>query len=203
MVKTAIRHRARERAQGGGPNAHGDEQLLYEDHQQRLLRSVGWAIHGDRTLVEDACARAWEHLLVSQPERGEHLFAWLRTVAIREAWALARKERREAEPAHPDGDWLDEYQPALVDSTESAVEARLALAALAGLRERERRYMALRVAGYSYKEICSRCGVTYTNVNRHLTRARAKLRALGAEADAPGGGHEANAQPPTVGRRDR
>lgn len=203
MVKTAIRHRARERAQGGGPNAHGDEQLLYEAHHQRLLRSVGWAIHGDRTLVEDACARAWEHLLVSQPERGEHLFAWLRTVAIHEAWALARKERREAEPAHPDGDWLDEHQPALVDSTESAVEARLALAALAGLRERERRYMALRVAGYSYQEICARCGVTYTNVNTHLTRARAKLRALAAEAEAPVDERNAGVRPGTVGGRDR
>jgi DNA-directed RNA polymerase specialized sigma24 family protein len=36
--------------------------------------------------------------------------------------------------------------------------------------------LALRAAGYSYKEIGARLGVTYTNVNRHLTEGRAELR---------------------------
>jgi hypothetical protein len=33
-----------------------------------------------------------------------------------------------------------------------------------------------KVAGYRYTEIMERLGVTYTNVNRHLTEARAELR---------------------------
>lgn len=145
---------------------------------------MGGAVIGDRALVEDACARAWERLLVCQPDRGEHLFAWLRRVAIHEAWALARRDLREVEPAHPDRDWVDAQRSAAADRTERAERterALEALQALAGLGERERRYMALRVVGWSYKEIAAGCGVTYTNVNRHLVRAHAKLRTIAAE----------------------
>jgi len=181
---TAIRPCARERARGGGAEVRGDEQVLFERHQQRLLRSVRRAISGDGALVEDACAYAWEELLARQPDRSERLFGWLCTVAIRQAWTLARKERREAGPANVDAGALIECQPAAVD-TETALEARLALGALAGLRERERRYLALLVAGHSYKEIASRCGVSYSNVDRHLKRARTRLRALAAETDVP------------------
>ena len=38
--------------------------------------------------------------------------------------------------------------------------------------------LALRIAGYSYKEIAERLGVTYTNVNRYVTEGRAEVRAL-------------------------
>src|SRR3954451_16609261 len=37
---------------------------------------------------------AWLHLLRHQPDR-TNIFAWLRTVAIRETWRLAERERRE------------------------------------------------------------------------------------------------------------
>lgn len=37
-------------------------------------------------LIEDACSTAWEQFMRYQRERGEKLFGWLRTVAIREAW---------------------------------------------------------------------------------------------------------------------
>ena len=47
---------------------------------------------------------------------------------------------------------------------------------LASVPEGRRRFLALKVAGYSYREICSLTGATYTNINRHLTRARARLR---------------------------
>jgi RNA polymerase sigma factor (sigma-70 family) len=60
--------------------------------------------------------------------------------------------------------------------TELAVEAREALRALAGLRWRRRRVLELKLAGFSYREITQILGVTYTNVNRHLTEARAELR---------------------------
>jgi RNA polymerase sigma factor (sigma-70 family) len=60
--------------------------------------------------------------------------------------------------------------------TELAVEAREALRALAGLRWRRRRVLELKLAGFSYREIMELLGVTYTNVNRHLTEGRAELR---------------------------
>jgi hypothetical protein len=46
---------------------------------------------------------------------------------------------------------------------------RGALRCLADLRWRRRRVLALRLAGYGYKEITRKLGVTYTNVNRHLS----------------------------------
>ena len=70
--------------------------------------------------------------------------------------------------------------PALADrhDAETAMEAREALRLLAGLRWRRRRVLELQVAGYSYQEIAERLGVTYTNVNRHVTEGRAELRRL-------------------------
>ena len=52
----------------------------------------------------------------------------------------------------------------------------LGCAALAGLRRRRWRALELKLAGFSYREIMELLGVTYTNVNRHLTEARAELR---------------------------
>jgi DNA-directed RNA polymerase specialized sigma24 family protein len=51
------------------------------------------------------------------------------------------------------------------------------LRALAGLRWRRRRVLELKLAGFSYREITEILGVTYTNVNRHLSEGRAELRA--------------------------
>jgi DNA-directed RNA polymerase specialized sigma24 family protein len=70
---------------------------------------------------------------------------------------------------------LAERIPAPVD-TELAVEAREALRALPGLRWRPRRVLALKLAGFSYHDIMEFLGVTYTNVNRHLSEGRAELR---------------------------
>jgi RNA polymerase sigma factor (sigma-70 family) len=108
-------------------------------------------------------------------------------VAIREAWALARRDHREALPGDDDPRELAAGGPAPLD-VDTVLETRGALEALAGLRERERRYLALKTAGYSYKEIADRCGVTYTNVNKHLTRARARLRAPAARSGTHNGG---------------
>jgi DNA-directed RNA polymerase specialized sigma24 family protein len=59
----------------------------------------------------------------------------------------------------------------------SSRSRREPLRALAGLRCR-RRILELKVAGFSYREIMELLGVTYTNVNRHLTEGRAELPRL-------------------------
>lgn len=59
---------------------------------------------------------------------------------------------------------------------ELAVEAREALRALARLRPKRRRALALKVAGLHYREIQERLGVTYTWVNRHVSEGWAELR---------------------------
>ncbi|MFL5927824.1 MAG: RNA polymerase sigma factor [Gaiellaceae bacterium] len=163
----------------------GDEAELFRQYSERLIRSVGRTIGAPHALIEDACAVAWTQLVRTQPERGPRLFAWLRKVAIHEAYRLSREERREIAleelTAHTEDDgstcegW--ETQVPGPDDVEATVEAQEALAVLAELPERQRRYLALQVAGYRYLEIVRLTGATYTNVNKHLVRAHASVRA--------------------------
>jgi RNA polymerase sigma factor (sigma-70 family) len=160
----------------------GDEAALYERYARRLERSVARALGADRGHAEDACAFAWAQLCATQPERREELFAWLRTTAIRKGRRLAQLARRERAPA-PTGD-EDETEPAWEDrlaaaeTLEHALDGRAAVEVLTSLRRREARYLALLAAGYSYREIAEREGVTYTNVNKHLARGSRRAREL-------------------------
>jgi DNA-directed RNA polymerase specialized sigma24 family protein len=57
------------------------------------------------------------------------------------------------------------------------VEARDALCALAQLPHTQRRNLTLRLAGFTYHDIAQMTGGrTYTNVNKHLAKARAGIR---------------------------
>ncbi len=126
----------------------GDEATLYERYAQELERSVARALGSDRRHAEDACAFAWAQLCRTQPERGERLFAWLRTTAIRHAWRLAQRERRESAPC---GDTEDESaweeQLPTPATLEDALDAREAAELLASLPERQARYLALFARG--------------------------------------------------------
>ena len=135
-------------------------------------------VHAPSELIEDACQTAWALLLRTQPERYA-VFAWLRVVAIHEAYRLSAIERRDArlERLRPeDGDWHD----AMADprSLDDALEALEALRTLATLPDRQRTDLALKVAGYSYEEIRILApGRTFTNVAKSLAKARAGMRA--------------------------
>jgi len=92
----------------------------------------------------------------------EHAHAWAlshaqhRTVALYELTELDEEPAALAEPA---------------DQLEDALEARRALRALAALPERQRRYLTRLASGYSSQEIARVEQASYTNVNKHLTRA--------------------------------
>src|SRR3954453_3791491 len=88
------------------PTPRGDEDHLYRRHHRNLQRAVARAVNAPRELIEDACQSAWTIMLRSQPERTE-IFAWLRLVAIHEAYRLSTIERRELhlENAAVDGGW--------------------------------------------------------------------------------------------------
>lgn len=155
----------------------GDEAEVYNTHRLALERAVRRAVIAPAACIEDACSFAWLQFLRLQPDRPT-VFAWLRTVAIREAWRLSERERRDGHledvPA-----WEERTTG---ESLRCTTEAHHALHAVAALPDRQRRYLTLLVSGHSYAEIARTTGATHTTVNKHLTRARASLR-LAAPAD--------------------
>ncbi len=153
-----------------------DEADLYERHHQALLIAVSHAINGSGALIEDACQTAWTILLRRQPDRAS-VFAWLYVVAIHEAYRLSAIERRELhlEDLAIEGDW-DTILAGRV-TVEDQLEALEALRALAALPDRQRQDLSLRVAGFTYREIAAMTGGrTFTNVNKHLVKARTAIR---------------------------
>ena len=161
------------------PRPRGDEEELYRRHHRELHRAVSRAVRAPREIIEDACQTAWAILLRRQPER-DAVFAWLRVVAVHEAYRLSAIDRRDARLERlrsEDGAW----QEVMADprSLDAALDALEALRALASLPERRRTDLALKVAGYSYEEIRARTpGRTRTNVNKSLVEARARIRRM-------------------------
>jgi RNA polymerase sigma factor (sigma-70 family) len=147
----------------------GDEAQLYRDHSAALRAAVRYRIYGSDALVEDACSFAWLQLMRHQPDRGPTLFAWLRTVAVREAYRLYRKE------VHHDVTNLAPDQEPAAD-LDVQLSTRSALRALATMSDHRQRIFLMHLSGLSYTEIASRLGITFTSVNRHITRSRSHLR---------------------------
>jgi DNA-directed RNA polymerase specialized sigma24 family protein len=160
----------------------GDEAELFSEHNDHLLRVVRSHVVASEALIEDACAMAWEQFMRSQPARGEKLFGWLRTVAIHEAYRLSKTQRREPflqGMAHRpsdgrDGGWED-FVPDPRD-LDLQLRAKEALHLVAALPERQRLYLGLLAGGHRYEDIMRVTGASYTNVNKHLSRARAGIR---------------------------
>lgn len=162
----------------------GDEDELFRLHHRRLVRAVARSVNASDELIEDACQSAWAALLRCQPDRTPSLFEWLRTVAVRQAYRLSRQERRDARLEDLAGD--DGWEPLLggSPSLDDAIEARRALEALAALPALQRADLGLVVAGFSYQEIATLGGKqrSVNNVNKRLTKARGRIRRIGAAA---------------------
>jgi RNA polymerase sigma factor (sigma-70 family) len=158
----------------------GDEDELFRRHHLSLVRTVGRVMNAPAELVEDACQNAWLVLLRHQPDRTPALFAWLRTVALHQAYRLWQRERREASLEELGGDAGWERHAGAARPLELTLEARQALANIAELPESQRLDLALLIGGYSYREIAQRGKRprSVNNVNKHLTKARTRLRAL-------------------------
>jgi RNA polymerase sigma factor (sigma-70 family) len=162
----------------------GDEGALFARHNEALRRAVARRVRAPEAVIEDACAFAWLQLLRCQPRRDTAL-AWLRAVAVHEAWRLARQQRTEAaidttaDPARERDTSRELAVATLVElgaTLEQRLDAREALRALAALPDRQRRALQRKVAGLSYQEIAAEQDSSTTAVNRHLTRARRRLR---------------------------
>jgi DNA-directed RNA polymerase specialized sigma24 family protein len=156
---------------------HGDEDELYHRYRGELERAVARVVHAPRELIEDACQTAWAILLRRQPER-DRILAWLRVVAIHEAYRLCALDHREMrlEPLRS-GETGGIDTIADLRSLDDAIEALEALRALASLPDRQREDLTLKIAGYSYEEIrLLTPGRTATNINKSLFKARARVR---------------------------
>ncbi len=156
----------------------GDESELYRRYHHQLVTAVRRTFGHD--LAEDACQFAWSQMLRRQPDR-TRVYPWLLVTARREAMRLVRLARLEAaadgfvDPATGFTANLGERIEHPL-SLQRRVDGLDALRALAALPDRQRRVLARKVAGLSYHEIGADLGWSYTQVNRHLTRARRSLR---------------------------
>jgi RNA polymerase sigma factor (sigma-70 family) len=136
--------------------------------------------------AEDAYQRGLEILLTKAPTTSEdELVPWLKTVVKHEAFAIRRQRERHtptsddgrvAEPPSADG--------ATHEQAERLERLRQGAEALGRLKPQEVRCLLLKAEGFSYKEICTLTGFSYTKVNRCLTEGRRAFveRLAGIEA---------------------
>jgi DNA-directed RNA polymerase specialized sigma24 family protein len=163
----------------------GDETELFRTYNGQLLRIVRSLVVAPEAVIEDACSTAWEQFIRHQPARGPALLGWLRTVAVREVWKLSTIQQRQpsledvVDPESMGGSRGETWQAVIPGgaATEPCVEAKEALVVLAELPDRQRRFLTLVVGGYAYAEIMRVTGASYTSVNKHLSCARANVRA--------------------------
>ncbi len=149
----------------------------------RALRRAARRVSLCEADADDAVQRSFEILLTKGDRVAPgRLGAWMAVVARHEALAVRRsRERLLSRPPREgdDRDSLERLEAEGPDPLEAVMRTERfdgALAALALLKPDERTAIVLQAQGYSYAEICSRCGWTYTKVNRALAEGRARLR---------------------------
>ena len=127
--------------------------------------------------ADDAVQRAALILLTKGPplEPGR-LMAWTSVVTKHEALAVRRARERLLGVAVIGDPPTDEPGPA--ECAERSERIADAWGLLSTLKANERLAILLQAEGYSYAEICARCGWTYTKVNRCLAEGRARLYRL-------------------------
>src|SRR5688500_16550614 len=123
--------------------------------------------------AEDACQRGLEILLTKAPSTSEdELIPWLKTVVKHEAFALRRQRDRHS-PVTDDGELRDRPGASVThEQAERLERLRQGAEALGQLKPHEVRALVLKAEGFSYREICSITGWSYTKVNRLLTEGR-------------------------------
>jgi DNA-directed RNA polymerase specialized sigma24 family protein len=148
---------------GTSGRPRGDEADLYRRHHRRLLQAVSHAVNAPPDVIEDACQTAWAALLRCTVERAT-VFAWLRIVAIHEAWKHAARTRTET----PAGAFLtacagelelgEHPEPAadtrdVSDQVAARIHHAQRLADLATIKPHELQALYLKGLGYRYREI--------------------------------------------------
>lgn len=171
----------------GSPAYRSTEAQLYDAYAERLLRIVGSQVRTAHENVEDACHFAWAKYL----SHADHVDpgaarVWLMRTAIRQAWKLDGRQRRDAslEAAADDGGELP--MPSRLPGPAERAEHRDRLHQLTQLSERQQRLVWLQAAGLSYVEMAAYTGDSVRTVERQVLRAIHRVRELQDERSQPG-----------------
>ncbi len=152
-----------------------DEHDLYVEYDAALRRVLAARVKTTDANLDDACSYAWTQLVAKQPRR-KAIFAWLITVATREAWRLHRLMHRDVGGGADVA--LDELEsPTADESAEQRLRLRDVGEALQSIHPRRRKAMLLHAAGFTYEEIAMEYGVSVERAWALVYRARVQLRA--------------------------
>ena len=153
------------------PADHGDEATIYAEWATRLRRVIAGCVNTSDANIEDACSFAWMQLLRQQPRR-ETAFAWMVTVAKREAWRLDRADR--CEDRDVDGD-LDTRVPDPRDVASDREALANVLAQVERLHPRRRQMLMEHASGHTFDEIAARHGINRSRACALVYKARLQL----------------------------
>lgn len=162
---------------------------FYAQKADELRRAVRHAISGPEAMIEDACSYAWYQILRSEGIALDHRgFAWLYVVAIREAYRLSERARREPALGAPQdlplaNQSTDDHFGLVERRDRHARRVRL----LAGLPQRQQRMVLLHAAGFTYREIAALTGATLRTVERQVLRGKRTLRRMDGDAKTASG----------------
>jgi RNA polymerase sigma factor (sigma-70 family) len=151
----------------------GDVGELYGRLARRLEQLVRLYVYASDVVIEDACQFAWSRLLRHRDRiQRETAMSWLLRTAVREAFKLSQRDRREL----PLEATNDPAVPQTQASPFQLIECRERLAELGRLPERQQRAVWLHAFGLNYGEIARYEGCTARTVERQLLRARQSIR---------------------------
>ncbi|CAA9298905.1 MAG: hypothetical protein AVDCRST_MAG68-248 [uncultured Gemmatimonadetes bacterium] len=154
-----------------------DAARLFAEHHPSLFRYLH-RLTGDTDAAEDAAQEAFVRLVERPPAPGETR-AWLFRVGINAARLAARTRdrRRRILEATPGRAPLADPPEAPDETAERGAERVRVRRALAGLPEKDRTILLMRMEGFSHREIAEVVGTTVPSVGTMIVRALRKLAA--------------------------
>jgi RNA polymerase sigma factor (sigma-70 family) len=152
---------------------------LYRALSGRLEQIVRSDVRAPDPVIEDACQFAWSRLLHHAGQvRRDSALSWLAKTAVREAFKLIRRERRELS-LEAAIELAGELAPRVgAAGPEELAVTRERLGCI--MPERQQRLLWLHALGLSYAEMALQTGCTRRTVERQLLRAKHTVRAIAA-----------------------
>jgi RNA polymerase sigma-70 factor (ECF subfamily) len=148
---------------------------LYTEHHPALFRYLV-RLTGDADLAADAAQETFTRLLEKSPA-GEHVRAWLFTVATNcvRAWCNSRRRRSELVQANAERAAVSDAPLRPDVQAEQNQTRRAVQTALAALSAKERTVLLMREEGFAHREIAQAVGTTTGSVGTMIARALDKL----------------------------